>query len=282
MSYENLKYKIISDSSSNIFSVEGIDFSSVPLHIIVGEQDFVDDENVDLDEMQNALASYKGKTSTSCPSAESWLEAFGDADIVFCVTITSNLSGAYSSANTAKQIYEEEHEGKKVYLFDSLSTGPEMVLVIEKIKEMVLLGVEPDTIAEKINEYMQHTHLYYSLASVDNLAKNGRINPILAKGLGLLGIRIVGKASDEGKLEPMDKCRGDKKAFPCIIKHMKNEGYSGGKVIISHTNTEEGADELKKLIEKEFGSFNGVIQKNTALCSYYAEPKSLIIGFEGV
>ena len=77
-----------------------------------------------------------------------------------------------------------------------------------------------------------------------------------------------------------DKCRGEKRALKKLIDHLKECGYTDGKIIIAHNNNEAGALELKKLIENTFGIFNGTIQKTRALCSYYAEPGSLLIGFE--
>lgn len=274
-----MNYKIVSDSSSNITSYEGANFASVPLHIIVGDQDFVDNENVDLDAMQTALSKYKGKTSTSCPSPEDWINAFGDADAVFCVTITSKLSGSYNCANTAKQMYEESHPGKKVFVVDSLSTGPHMVLLIDKIAELIAKELDPEEIYKQVLEYHKHTCLFFALASVNNLARNGRINSILAVGIGVLGIRIVGEAV-EGTLKPMDKGRGDKKALQCFMRYMEERGYKNGRVLISHTGNPAAAEELKKMIIAKYGEFRGTIYSDTALCSYYAEPGSVLLSFE--
>lgn len=277
----DLKYKIVADSSANITHMDGVDFDFASLHIIVGDQDFKDDENVDLAAMQHALDTYKGKTSTSCPSTHEYIEAFGDADVIFCVTITSGLSGSYSSAIASKQIYEEQHPGRIVYVIDSLSTGPEMALLLEKIKELINEGLDHAEIDRLVREYHKRTHLYYSLASLNNLARNGRVNSLLAKGIGLLGIKIVGTTTPEGTLHPEDKKKGEKRAYNCIIEHMEKCGFkSGNRSIITHTGNPEGAEALKQLIIDKFGSFNGYIGTDTALCSYYAEPMSVLIGFE--
>ena len=195
-----MNYKIVTDSSANVLEIEGMDLGVVPLHVIVGEDDFVDNASLDLAKMQEALTSYKGKTSTACPGPQDWMQAFDGADVVFCITITSKLSGAYVSAKIAKDMYENDNEGKKVYVIDTLSTGPEMILIIEKIKELMEEDKSPDETYDSIMQYMKKTHLYFSLGSVDNLAKNGRVNPLLAKGINLLGIKLVGRASDEGTL----------------------------------------------------------------------------------
>lgn len=275
-----MRYRIVADSSADLLTVNDVEFASVPLHIIVGEQDFIDDAKVDLAAMQHALDTYKGKTSTACPSPEEWINAFGEADVVFCVTITSNLSGACASANIAKKMYEEENPGKTVYVYDSLSTGPEMALLVEKLRKLILAGKPHEEIHDVVTEYKKHTYLYFSLASLNNLARNGRVNPILAKGIGLLGIRVVGRASEEGTLQPLDKSRGDKKAFQCILKHMKKHQYGGGKVIISHNCNEAGAEEMAAVIRSEFPQVELSMHGMRGLCSYYAEPQSVLVGFE--
>ena len=84
-----MEHIIVADSSANLTSLGEVPFASVPLHIVVGSDTFVDDPSVDIAAMQRALKAYKGPSSTSCPSPEDWLRAFGDADVVFCVTITS-------------------------------------------------------------------------------------------------------------------------------------------------------------------------------------------------
>lgn len=273
-------YKIVTDSSANLPALSRVDFASAPLHILVGDLDFVDVPSADLTAMQAALDAHKGPSSTACPSPGAWKTAFGDAETIFCVTLTSKLSGTYDTANIAKQMYEAEHPGRKVYVYDTLSTGPEMVLLIEKIREMILSGAAAEEIDHAARDYMHHTHLLFSLASIDNLARNGRINRVIAKGISLLGIRVVGTANETGALEMLDKCRGDQRAISCMVEHMKQRGYTGGRIIIAHNGNQSAAEALKKLIKKEFGAVRCDIHPTRGLCSYYAEPQSLLLGFE--
>ncbi|MGN0386473.1 MAG: DegV family protein [Lachnospiraceae bacterium] len=275
-----MNYKIVSDSASNLISMKDFPYESVPLHIMVGEKTFTDDSTLDIHAMYEALASYNDKSSTSCPSPDDWYKAFGDADAVFCVTITSGLSGSCSSAHTAKQMYEEKYPERKVYIVDSLSTGPEMILLIEKIKELIKKGEEAEEIYKEVTAYHKRTHLFYALASLNNLAKNGRVSPLVAKGISVLGIRIIGTASEEGTLKPVNKARGDKKAMQKLVGYMKSLGYKNGKIVISHSDNLSACEELKRLIQETFGKFNGFIHENTALCGYYAELHSVLVGFE--
>lgn len=275
-----MRYKIVSDSAANSLTIEQIPFAQVPLHIIVDDHEFVDDATTNLAHMEDALASCK-TSSTACPGMGDWLQAFEDAEYVFCVTLTSTLSGSYASAQMAKQEYEENFPSRHVYIIDSLSAGPEMALILEKLQELLLSDREPEDIYRAIEDYTRHTHLLFSLESLSNLAKNGRISPAAAKLAGLLGIRVVGQASVKGELQPLAKCRGERSAISCIVKQMKELHYCGGRVRIAHNGNEKAARKLARELWHEFPDSNIEIGATGALCSYYAEKGGLMIGLEG-
>lgn len=275
-----MKARIVADSSANLQSIEGVDFVSAPLKIITEYKEYVDDASTDPVQMMKELEIYKGKDGTSCPNVADWLDAFGDSQYIFGVSITSHLSGAYNSAKIAADEYMEEHPGTRVHIFDSLSVGPEAELIIDRIRKMTEKYDDFDLIVEKVNAYMKRTHLLFILGSLNALAKNGRVNPAIAKIAGVLNIKIVGKASDEGELQILHKCRGENKAIVQLWESMKEMGYKGGRVIIRHTVNSHAAEELKKLIQKEFPLSEISIGINGALCSYYAQMHGLLLGFE--
>lgn len=275
-----MKYKIVADSAADLTEMPGeVPFSYVPLHIIVDGRDYTDNERLDIGILQEALIM-GGSSSSACPSPEDWLNAFGDAENVFCVTITSGLSGSYGSAELAKKLYEKEHPDRKVYLVDSLATGSKMVLLCYKLRDLILEGLEPEEVYTQIMAYHKRSYLYFALAGLDNMAKNGRVNPILAKGLKVLGIRIIGTADEEGHLKPLGKSRKDKRAVVSLVNHMRDCGYHGDPVVITHHNNAAAAAVLRDALVKEFGTQVAEIIHTRGLCSYYAEPGSLLVGFD--
>ena len=272
--------KIVADSSADVMSLADVAFESAPLKIITADREYVDDGNLDVEGMVNDLAAYRGKSSTSCPNPEDWLRAFGDAEHVFCVTITGTLSGSYNAAMVAKKTYEEAHPDRRVFVLNSLSTGPEMALIIDKMRELILAGKEFDEICESINKYSEKTGLLFMLESMRNLANNGRVSPIVAKMAGLLGIRVVAKASDKGDIEPLNKCRGEKKALETLVEHLKNLGLKEGRVRIAHCFNEPAAIALRELIQKNFARVQVELTRCRGLCSFYAERGGMLVGFE--
>lgn len=275
-----MKYKIVADSSANLYEKEGVDFCSVPLKIITDEREFVDVKGTDLAEMVSYLRGYKGRSSTSCPNVHDWLEAFGNADVIFGVAITSNLSGSYASAMRAREEYLAEHPEAKVMIVDSLSAGPELELIVEKMAEVVQAGGSFESMSEEITEYCKRSHLLFCLEHLDNLARNGRVNPAAAKIAGILGIRIVGKASDEGTLQQLHKCRGEAITVSRTWKEMQAHGYHGGKVRLAHCFNPGIAKKLTDLIHESFPQADVRTTFCTALCSFYAEEGGLMIGYE--
>ena len=273
-------FKIVSDSSCDIFALDGTDFSSVPLTIVAGDREFADVESADISEMVTYLKNYKGKSGSSCPSTDAWVQAFSDADEIFALTITSGLSGSYNSACVARDMCLEKKPHKKIYVIDSLSAGPELTLILMKLKEYNKMGLSFDEIKEKIEEYKKNTGLMFMLQSLKNLANNGRTSHTVAKIADLLGICLVGKASDEGTLEPLGKTRGTKKAISNLFNLMLENGYSGKNVIISHCFNKAGAEELKNKICKLFINAKVIIQSTGILCSFYAEEGGILVGYE--
>lgn len=274
--------KIVADSSANLMELKTIAFDAAPLKIITAEREFIDNRELDLNEMIWFFKSYKGRSQTSCPNSEDWLTAFGNAEDVYCVTITSGLSGSYNAACIAKAMYEAEYPGRRVYVIDSLSAGPELTLIVEKLEELISDGKTYEEICAYIPEYQKKTGLLFMLESLNNFAANGRVSPAVAKIAGVLGIRIVGKASDVGTLEPTDKCRGEANSLNAILKHLKESGLKTGSVQLAHCLNESAANTLKSMIEAELPGVTVKIGKNLGLCSYYAEKGGLLVGFEKI
>lgn len=272
--------RIVADSSANILTRDTIPFAAAPLKIIAADQEFVDDATLDVAQMVAWFDSYKGKSKTSCPNPADWLEAFGDSEEVFCVTITSGLSGSYNAACVAKQMYEAEYPDRRVFVIDSLSAGPELALIVEKLEQLAVAGHDFDAICSQIKAYTQKTGLLFMLESLKNFANNGRVSPAVAKIAGLLGIRIVGKASDAGTLEPLDKCRGEEKSLAAILTRLKADGLQQGRVIIHHSANESAAQRLLQRIREAFPKVRVDIGVCRGLCSYYAEKGGLLVGYE--
>lgn len=272
--------RLIADSSSDRPALAGIPIEYVPLVISTEAQSFTDDDQLDVDELLQCLASYRGRSYTACPSVDAWLRAFEGGDEIYAVTITSALSGSYNSAMAARALYLQEHPGAKIAVFDSLSTGPELRLILEKLQDCVENGLEFERTVQQVQDYQKHTGLLFCLHSLHNMAQNGRVSKVAAAAVGVLGIRIVGMASPEGTLAQLAKCRGDSKALPELIEQLRLSGYAGGKARITHVNNPTLADTLRSQLLAAWPQADITTAPSTGLCSYYAESGAIMVAFE--
>ena len=276
-----MSIKIVSDSSSNVFTLEGANYTTVPMKVIAGEKEFVDTPALDLHGMVTYLQGYKGKSGSSCPNVQEWQDAFEGEEDIFALTISSGLSGSYNSAKQAAEDYMENHPGKKIFVIDTKSAGPQQIMIAEKIQELIAAGCDFDTVKEKILDYQNHTHILFCLESMTNLARNGRISPVAAKFAGMLGIRACGDAVN-GQITPRHKPRGGKKATQTLVDMIKERGFADGNILrIAHCFGEAQAKALGDAMLAQFPNTHLTIEPTTALCSFYAEEGGLMIGFEG-
>lgn len=275
-----MNYKVVSDSSSNVLSMSTPCFASVPMKVRA-EKEYIDNEQLDLAGMVEDLRNHKGKSGSACPSVGEWLDAFGDADMVFGTTMSKGLSGSYNAACEAARMYMEENPGKKAFIFNTLSAGPQQSFLNEKVLELAEQGLAFEEIKEKALEYYKNTHILFCLESMMNLARNGRTSMAVAKIAGMLGIRVCGDVK-AGMITPVHKPRGAKKATETLLEMMIERGfYDGARLRIAHCFGEKQAQDLADATLAKFPNARISIEPTTALCSFYAEAGGLMIGFEG-
>ncbi|ESV54608.1 DegV family protein [Streptococcus hyovaginalis] len=276
--------RIVADSGCDLLELQDttkdLTYIRVPLTLQIGSQLFIDDEGMVIDDMLELLEATKVAATSACPSPDAYMEAFKGADDIFVVTITGGLSGSQNSAQLAKTIYSEEHPDVNIHVIDSLSAGGEMDLIVLKLQELISSGLSFDEVVDAITAYQQKTKLLFVLAKVDNLVKNGRLNKVLGKVVGLLNIRMVGEASPEGKLELLQKVKGQKKSISASYQEMVKAGYAGGRVLIAHCRNFSICEQLKALICTQYPEADIHIVPTSGLCSFYAEEGGILMGYE--
>ena len=169
--------RFVSDSGCDMFELEGASFGTASITIRTEDESFTDDENLSTHRMIEFFLRHKGRSFTACPSSGDWIDAFHNDDgsvpeEVYVVTLTGGLSGTYNSACVAADIFREEHPGVKVLVVDSLTIGPEMQLLLEKMVEMKRMGLSFEQVCEGIKTYQKHTRTFYALKSFHNLVEN--------------------------------------------------------------------------------------------------------------
>ena len=279
-----MTWKIVADSGCDYRQLANpaidTEFISVPLKIQVANQVFIDDANLDIDQMMETMYATSEASKSACPIPDDYLKAFEGAKHIFVVTITGTLSGSQNSAQLAKNLYLEDHPEAHIHVIDSLSAGGEVDLLVEKLNELIDQGLSFDEVVKAITDYQTKTKLLFVLAKVDNLVKNGRLSKLIGAVVGLLNIRMVGEASATGTLELLQKARGPKKSLQAAFEELLKGGYAGGRIVMAHRSNEKFCQQLSELVREKYPQAAISIVPTSGLCSFYAEDGGLLMGYE--
>ena len=278
-----MRYHLVSDSSCDLFSLPGndpdISFATIPFSIRIGDREYIDDENIAVDEMLTANENHREAGKTACPAPQEWVEKMDREEPVIAFTISSALSGSFNSACTAREMILEEHPGRQIAVIDSKATGPETVLIIRKACQLIGQGLPFDDIVEALNHTAERTHIAFALASYHNLIKNGRVNRLIGFIAGHLGFWGIGVGDEHGEIAIRGKARGMKHMVRFMTEEIRKMGLAGKELVISHCLNEEGAQMLKEQLCAIFPFLRVDIIPTRGLDSFYAERHGLIVGY---
>ena len=158
-----MNYRIVTDSSSNVLTRPGENYACVPLKIVAG-QEYADVPGLSVTQMVEDLKTYKGKTGSSCPNVGEWLEAFGDAEFIFCITITKYLSGSYNAAMAARDMVLEDHPEKKIFVLDTLSCSGALGDAAELANTLIGEGQKFEDICFALQKFAETTHIAFNIS----------------------------------------------------------------------------------------------------------------------
>lgn len=276
-----MKFKIIVDSSSNLLNSyyqdkKDVAFKVVPLTIRIGQEEFIDNDELDVNRMLDVLRLNDGGQS-SCPSPNDYLRELDEAEYSFIITITSKLSGSFNSACVARTMCKNpEH----VFVIDSKGTAGSIVLIAEKLFELIKENKEFSVITNEITAFRNSVNLLFALDRFDNLVRNGRMSKLTAFIAEKIAIKPLCYA-DDGEIKIKEKIR----TFRGVIKRMTHyvgkmcEDTTNKVCIIAHTQNESAALELKKDIEENYHFKEVRVMENRGLCAFYALEGGLIVTF---
>lgn len=279
-----MKWNIVCDSSCDTLEIkhlaEDTKFSVAPMKIIFGNKEFVDDESWDREEMLATMASYKGASSTACPAPFDWTKEFEKRDCSIAITISSNLSGSYNSAVTAKDMVLEKYPEKKIHVVDSRATSGAMILLAIRANTLIKQGASFEEVVNEVERYNNSMQLTFCLKNYDNLVRTGRMNKIVGLAATALGLRAVAMKTSEGKISVMSKQRGDLNAYKYMVNQMASlKDLKDRFIIISHVDNEDGAKKIKSLLMENYGATKVAIIPSRGLCSYYADNGGIIVSY---
>lgn len=272
-----MKYKIVVDSSSDLANDyildEDVLFEVAPLSIHIGDKSFIDDSSININEMLDSL-NENVKATTACPNPNDYLKCFDGADNIFCITISSKLSGSYNSALLASNLVEN----KNILVIDSRLVSGNIIRIVNELYRLIKEGLEFNDIKDRILRFRDNEKLFFVLDKYDNLINSGRLPKAIAVVASLLKIKPL-CYGENGEIKILHKVRTRRLVINTLIDIViktANEKRSEECVITHCLDLETGLYIKEKLAEANI--FKRIILLPMhGLCSYYALEKGIIV-----
>lgn len=277
-----MSYKIIVDSCGELPKSYKKDehFESVPLTLDIDGYQIVDDETFDQADFLRRVAASPNCPKSSCPSPQRYMEAYTcEADHVYVVTLSAELSGSYNSAELGKKLYEEERGAKNIHVFNSCSASVGQTLIAMKIEEYEKAGLPFEEVVAKVDAFIAEQHTYFVLESLEALRKNGRLSNLKAFVANALNIKPVMGATSIGTICQKDQARGMNRALKRMADYVAEEVIHPEEkiVAISHCNCPERAEFMKEEIQKRIQVKDFLLLDTAGVSSLYASDGGVIV-----
>ena len=277
-----MSYKVIVDSCGELtedMKKSGL-FETASLSMEVGGVRIIDDDTFDQADFLRRVAASPECPKSSCPSPEEYMESYHcEAERVYAVTLSAELSGSYNSAELGKKLYKEEYGEKDIYIFNSRSASVGETLIAMKIQECEDSGMSFQEVIDTVEQYIAGQNTYFVLENLDTLRKNGRLTGIKAIVASALNIKPVMGAKPEGIICQLGQARGMKRALAKMADHIIEDLENPKEKIlaISHCNCEERALEVQRMLLEKINVRSSFIIDTAGISTMYASDGGIIL-----
>lgn len=279
-----MDYKIIVDSCGELthkMKESGI-YTSAPLSMLVDGDVVMDDETFDQADFLRRVAASPECPKSSCPSPEKYMELYsGEERRVYVVTLSSELSGSYNSAQLAAKLWKEEHgeDGRQIHVFNSRSASVGETLIACKVRECEEQGMTFEETVSETEAYIEGQHTYFVLENLDTLRKNGRLTGIRSFVASALNIKPVMGSTPQGTICQLGQARGMKRALVKMTEQIVRDGKrTKEKVLaIAHCNCPERAREVERMILDKIHVRDSFIVDTAGISTMYANDGGIIV-----
>lgn len=277
-----MSYKIVIDSCGELLDEWKQDdrIESVPLTLTVGGESIIDDATFNQKEFLRKVAECPECPKSACPSPERYMRAFTcDAERVYCVTLSAELSGSYNSAVLGKSLLLEDQPDKQIHIFNSRSASVGETLIGMKIQECEEAGKSFEEVVEEVEAYISQQNTFFVLENLETLRKNGRLSKIKALVASALKIKPVMASTDEGTICQLDQARGMNKALVKMVDYIVEKTVdSKDKILaISHCNCAARAQLIKETLQERMDPKKIVVLDTAGVSSMYANDGGVIV-----
>ncbi|WP_058301237.1 DegV family protein [Gorillibacterium timonense] len=277
--------KIFTDSAADLPKelVQRHGIEVVPLMVIDGDKEYEDNVTLDPADMFRGMrqgTAYK-TSQISYQTLYSRLSSYAEqGQSCLYLAFSSALSGTYQTGVMVKNDLLEQYPDFELEVLDTKCASFGEGMVVLKTAELAAQGKGMAELVEAAAFYARHMEHIFTVDDLKYLLRGGRVSPIAAFIGGILQIKPILDVED-GKLIPIEKVRGRKKALQRMVEIIRERGVALDKqtIGISHGDDLEAAEQVASMIREAFGTPEVLISTVGASVGAHSGPGTLAIFF---
>lgn len=255
--------KIISDSTCDLCQelLEKYDISILPLHILLGEEEYEDGRNITIDQIYEWSEAHKDTPKTSAPSIERAIEVFEPyvkkGNEIVCFSISGSMS---SSGNIMRMASEQLEAEDSIHVIDSQNLSTGIGLLVVEAAAMAKEGRSADEIVKRMDELIPRVRASFVVDTLVYLHRGGRCSGLAAMAGGALKLHPRIQVVD-GAMQSAKKYRGSiDKVIMAYVKDMEEDIKRADRtrVFITHSGCDREIVEQVREYLKELDIFSEI------------------------
>ncbi len=285
-----MDFEIVTDSSCNLTEemIDELGVHILPLVFMSEGQEYrsyLKGEKTDLKQFYTMMRDGKVFT-TSLPNmadAETLLRSLLESgrDVLY-LGFSSALSGTYEAVRLLCTQLAEEFPERTVRTVGTLAASGGQGLLVYHACKQAQAGASLEETARWVEENRLRLAHWFTVDDLMFLLRGGRVSKVSAYMGTMLNIKPVMHVDDEGRLIPMEKVRGRKKAIQGLVKHMEETAQkpvADQPVFITHGDCPEDVEYLSGLIRKKFGDVQITVNYVDPVIGAHSGPGTLALFF---
>ncbi|SER13459.1 DegV family protein [Piscibacillus halophilus] len=264
--------------------IERFNVKIVPLNIHFKDEEYKAGEDLDINTFYKKLSETDELPKTSASSPNDFYKAFKEIDPdvpILMLALTKNLSATYQNAELGKEMLLDEEPERKIEIINTKTASCGVALLANEALKLKMNQVDFHEIVNRVKEYVEKTTTLFSLKTVENLIKGGRLDKMRGAIAKTLNIKLLMKASDEGTIEVTEKVRGEKKALRRLVEQIGeySKSLEGKTIALAHSNCEEKAKKVLATIRDKYQPKEELLVEMGPLIATHAGEGGLVISF---
>lgn len=258
------------DLPEEFFRAKNVQFAC--FHVQLDGRDYLDDlgQSISFPEFYAKIAAGASPT-TSQVNVEEYVALFEpilqQGKDILHLTLSSGISGTYTSACIARDDLLERYPERKLYVVDSLGASSGYGLLVDAACDKRDSGMPLDELYQWLQQNKLRLHHWFFSTDLTSYIRGGRISKTSGMVGTLLGICPLLNMDKEGRLIPRKKIRGKKQVMQEMVKMMEQHAANGlqysEKCFLSESACMEDARAVADMIEARFPKLNGKVQINS-------------------